>query len=665
MSRLSMNQAMNGRSIMFQVMAPSLILIVIGFLAVGVITAWSRANSAEDMFRHKVELSAKLSQDSATNSLWEMDSSAISHSLAPIIGDPDQKLVMIVDTSGNSFFASGSPALRPVAMQALKRVGGLGRLSTVKAGPYVVSVTPLRHVEFGAAEALGDMVIVYDTSAVVAAAWSAVLWVVGVGAVVVGFVIAVLFALTRRIAKPLDELAIAMAALSAGDLETVVENLERRDEIGGMARAVQVFKDNALRLRASETEGARLLEARLRAEAANRAKSEFLANMSHELRTPLNGVLTMAHLMARGDLNQDQRGKLEVILRSGKNLLHVINDILDFSKIEAGRLDLECIAFDAAGVMEDVRSSLAAVAESKGLDLRLTVAPEARGARLGDPVRLRQIVNNFVSNALKFTHEGAVEISLGATGEGGRNGLLIAVKDSGAGIAPDGMALLFQKFSQVDTSTTRQYGGTGLGLAICRELAGLMGGRVWAESEVGVGSTFWADVSVPAIADPGLAPDLEEVVTAEADMGDRPLRILAAEDNLTNRTVLQAIMDAFGFNLVLACNGREVIDTWRRQAFDIILMDISMPVMDGMEATRVIRAEEASSGIARTPIIALTANAFRHQVDEYAAVGMDGHLSKPIDISALHAVIHQTLSPKAGASDPEADAEADQAKHAS
>jgi len=486
--------------------------------------------------------------------------------------------------------------------------------------------------------------VVYDTHAVVAAAWSAVLWVAGISLVVIGFVVALLFALTRRIARPLDELSLAMAALSAGDLETTVDNLDRKDEIGAMARAVQVFKDNALKLRASESEGARLLEARLRAEAANRAKSEFLANMSHELRTPLNGVLTMAQLMARGELNADQRGKLDIILKSGKSLLHVINDILDFSKIEAGKLELEEIDFDPRAVLEDVKSSFDAVADQKGLDLRLEFAPNAEGLRRGDPVRLRQIVNNFVGNALKFTTRGAVVVSISGVGEAGRDGLTIAVRDTGLGIAPEGMALLFQKFSQVDTSTTRQFGGTGLGLAICRELAILMGGRVWAESRPGTGSTFYAMVALPAVAETPSASAEPASNRLEESEGARSLRVLAAEDNATNRAVLVAIMDAFDMQLVLAKDGREAVEAWRQSAFDLILMDISMPIMDGMEATRMIRAAERESGAPRTPIIALTANAFRHQIDEYAAVGMDGHLAKPIDIPALQLVIQQVMA---------------------
>ena len=652
MNRAAFRSALNSRSIIFQVMAPSLVLIVLGFLAVGAVAAWSRATSASEMFHRKVELASSLSQDIAATNLWEMDAEAVTHSLGPILRDPDMRMVLIIDNKGDTFFSSGSSRYRGLALQAIRRAGSSATPITLKVGEDVLSVAPLRHSENGVVQPLGDMVIVYDTHAVVAAGWAAVFWVFGVGAVVVGFVVALLFALTQRIARPLDGLSIAMAALSAGALETPVDNLDRKDEVGAMARAVQVFKDNALKLRRSESESARLLEARARAEAANRAKSEFLAHMSHELRTPLNGVLTMAQLMDRGELDCEQRAKLEVILRSGEGLLHVINDILDFSKIEAGKLELESIAFDASAVLEQVRASFAAVAEQKGLTLSLDIEPTAEGLRQGDPARLRQIVNNYVSNAIKFTSRGGVTLSLRGAGDGGGEGLVVAVRDTGLGIAPEGMPLLFEKFSQVDASTTRQFGGTGLGLAICRELATLMGGHTWAESTPGVGSTFFAAVALPRAArlQPE-APDQIAPVQVPAAVDASPLRLLAAEDNATNRAVLCAIMDAFNIQLELANNGREAVEAWERSAFDIILMDINMPVLDGMEATRIIRAAERDRGLRRTPIIALTANAFRHQIDEYVQMGMDGHLAKPIDIIALQQVLDRALS---GAAQPDA-----------
>jgi signal transduction histidine kinase/AmiR/NasT family two-component response regulator len=445
------------------------------------------------------------------------------------------------------------------------------------------------------------------------------------------------------ITRPLARLREGMQALAAGDRMVAIEGQGRPDEVGAMARAVQVFKDNALELEAAEAERVRLQEARLRAEASNQAKRDFLANMSHELRTPLNGVLTMAQLMVREPLSPAQQERLGVIQQSGQDLLHVINDILDFSKIEAGKLELEDLVFDAESMLNAVCGSFAAVAEGKGLRLSLEVAPEARGPRRGDPSRLRQIVNNYVSNALKFTETGEVVISVAGAGARGGEGLVIAVRDTGPGVAPDKMDLLFKSFSQVDASTTRQFGGTGLGLAICRELAELMGGRAWAESPPGGGAVFYAQLALPRSAAAAAAPSAQ--AREAQNLLDRPLRVLAAEDNPTNRTVLAAVLDAFGVELTLCGNGREAVEAWEAGGFDVILMDIQMPEMDGMEATRRIRAAEAARGLPRTPIIALTANAFLHQVDAYAAAGIDDHLAKPIVIPLLQAALERVMSP--------------------
>jgi two-component system, sensor histidine kinase len=406
-----------------------------------------------------------------------------------------------------------------------------------------------------------------------------------------------------------------------------------------------------------------LRAARIEAEAGSRAKGAFLANMSHEIRTPLNGLLTMAEVMARAPLPDEQRGRLAVVRQSGRELLHLLNDILDFSKIEAGKLELEQIAFDVEQLLESSLAGFAATAEAKGLQLSLEVAPDAAGLRCGDPARVRQIVANFVSNALKFTAVGEVRVRItglsraglsGANlGGEGRDGLRIAVQDSGLGIAPDKMRLLFRKFSQVDASTTRRFGGTGLGLAICQELATLMDGRVWAESVEGRGSTFFATLMLPYVGPASERADAADVAEP-AGQAQRPLRLLAAEDNATNRLVLSTIMQVFGFDLTLVENGAQAVEAWRTDDFDAILMDVQMPVMDGVQATRAIRAAEQVEGRPRTPIIALSANAFVHQIDEYLAAGMDTHVAKPIELAALQAALETVL----GERSPEAMAEA-------
>jgi PAS domain S-box-containing protein len=398
-----------------------------------------------------------------------------------------------------------------------------------------------------------------------------------------------------------------------------------------------------------------LEEARLAADASNRAKSEFIANMSHEIRTPLNGVLAMAQLLCRGDPRPDQREKLNVIRASSQDLLRVINDILDFSKIDAGKLDLECIDFDLEQVLESTLSTFAVLAERSQIGLYLEVAPNARGLRRGDPVRLRQIVNNLVSNALKFTKVGSVRIQIVGHGCDGAEGLTIAVSDTGVGIPADKLGLMFDKFTQIDASTTRKFGGTGLGLAICKELASLMDGRVWAESEPGVGSTFWAELRLPSVganegaADASAFDDLTSAEDIGAGLG--ALRILAAEDNPTNQLVLTTIMAAFGVDLTLVGNGREAVEAWTEGEFDLVLMDIQMPEMDGVEATGLIRDMETQTGRRRTPIIALSANALSHQISAYTRAGMDAHVAKPIDMNLLQSEIDRVLTQAAPAAE--------------
>ncbi len=384
-----------------------------------------------------------------------------------------------------------------------------------------------------------------------------------------------------------------------------------------------------------------LVAAERAAQAAGEAKSNFLANMSHEIRTPLNGVLAMTELMGQGALEPEQRKRLDVICESGGELLRLINDILDFAKLESGRLRLECACFDVQGMLDTVLANAQATAASKGLALELEVAPEARGLREGDRGRLAQIVGNLVCNALKFTAEGRVRVSATGLGKGGVDGVRISVRDTGIGIAENKIPLLFQRFSQIDPSTTRRFGGSGLGLAICQELAGLMGGQVSVESEPGVGSCFVVSLPLPRVA--AAQPEPQPTVEAPRAQPSR-LRILAAEDNPTNQLVLKTIIDIFGGDLTLVDNGREAVEAWRAGQFDMILMDLHMPVMDGIEATRAIRRAEIQANVVRTPIIALSANVFLDQIDSCMAAGMDGHVAKPIDLEALHAAMEAALS---------------------
>ncbi len=449
--------------------------------------------------------------------------------------------------------------------------------------------------------------------------------------------------LAKRVIEPVGRLSQVMGEVAvSGDLRRRVDRIED-DEFGRLIDSFNALLDrlhtNDLELR--ETMKA-LVAARDEADAANVQKSQFLANMSHEIRTPLNGVLAMAQVMAIGDLNAQQRERLGVIKGSGEALLTILNDILDVSKIEAGKLDLEIVEFEFDSLVRAAVTGFEPVAHAKTVGLVLEIAPEAQGVRLGDPARLRQIISNLVSNAVKFTHDGSVTVKVEGIGADGAEGLRLAVSDTGIGIPDEKLHLLFQKFTQLDASTTRRFGGTGLGLSICQELTAKMEGTIWAESVEGQGATFYVELPLPK-ATPVVDELIEDDGLSEEDQRP-PLRILAAEDNPTNQLVLSTIIEIFGAELLIVENGRLAVDAWAAGDYDIILMDIQMPEMDGITAAREIRKAEAAAGRPRTPIVALSANAMAHQVEDYMAVGMDGHVAKPIELNKLHAALENALA---------------------
>lgn len=370
-------------------------------------------------------------------------------------------------------------------------------------------------------------------------------------------------------------------------------------------------------------------------QAANRTKSEFLATVSHELRTPLNGVLGMAQIMALGDLSAEQRGQLDTIQVSGQTLLRTINDVLDISKIEAGRLELISAPFDLGAMADGLANLYVGLADDKGLAFSFEIGPEARGWRHGDEVRLRQVISNLLSNALKFTESGSVALRIAATDDQ----VVVLVQDSGIGIGPDARAGLFEKFVQADASITRRFGGTGLGLAICREILDRMGGEIGIESQAGQGSCFRVSLPLPVSEAP--ASHIAPQVSGASD--DASLQLLVADDNPINRAVVEALLAPLGIEVTQVASGREAVEAWTAQSWDAVLMDIHMPGMDGMEATTHIRRLEAKAGRARTPIIALTASVMPHERQGYLAAGMDDCVAKPIDLANLLSSLQQCV----------------------
>ena len=570
-----------------------------------------------------------------------------------VLGNQGLSYAMVASPDGTILFHSDVTRMRGIVPSGALR-SALSRGAGALDDAHDASHASLARVQATGAAHVATVVVGFPLGMIERERRSLLELTVAVGIVATLLVLGLLFiALSQQVIRPLSALVTAIEAIRSGRQDYSLRMpAARADELGVMVRGF-----NGLLDRIAERE-AELVSARDAAQAASKAKSEFLAVMSHELRTPMNAVLGMAELLLRTDLNERQRLFATRVQSGGKSLMSLLNDILDFSRIEAGRLDLIAEPFDLRGLVRDTVALFSEVAAGRSNALAVTVDPTLPQRCVGDPVRIGQILGNLVSNAVKFTERGVVQVTVMPMGERMR----FSVSDTGIGIEPTFMAHLYEAFRQADGTSTRRYGGVGLGLAIVKNLTDLLGGEVGVQSTVGRGSTFWVDLPLAQAREPVVAVDATVRASADArlplavfaDEDSAPAqdasgaagvggtrRILLVEDDPANQDVVRLFLHDTPWELVVAGNGALAVEFAQRERFDAILMDWAVPGLDGVQAARAIREFEQRRLHARTPIIALTARVLAGDREACLAAGMDDYLAKPFERSSLIAMLQQ------------------------